>query len=94
MRIRARHVHAFEGFLDNVIGLAINFAAVLLIYNGMFGHNIQLSENVVGGFIMFWIAWVRKYTIRRWANRYIEKLYAEYKAQEDAEKLQKQAGES
>lgn len=93
MRIRARHVHAFEGFLDNVIGLLINYVAIILIYNAMFGHDIKLTENVIGGFIMFWIAWARKYTIRRWANSFIEKLYAKYKAQEDAQ-LQEQVGKS
>lgn len=93
MRIRARHVHAFEGFIDNVIGLAINFFAILFIYNGMFGHSIQISENIVGGFIMFWVAWARKYTIRRWANNFIDRLYTKYKAAEDAE-LQEQTGKS
>jgi hypothetical protein len=92
MRIRARHVHAFEGFLDNVIGLAINFAAVLLIYNGIFDHKISVGENVVGGFIMFWVAWARKYTIRRWANQFIDKLYKRYKAEEDAAQIQEQTG--
>jgi len=91
MRIRARHVHAAEGLLDNVIGFAINYCAVLFIYNGIYGHEIKLDENFIGGFIMFWIAWARKYTIRRWANGFIDRLYTKYK--EDA-KLQEQAGES
>ena len=78
MRIRARHVHAFETFLDNVVGWIINVWAIILIYNGMFGHNIQWNENFVGGGIMFFVAWARKYTIRRWANRFIDNLYAKY----------------
>ncbi len=90
MRIRARHVHAFEGFIDNVIGYFINFIFVLLIFNGIYGHDIQMGENVVAGAIMFFIAWGRKYTIRRWANRFIDRLYKRYKA--DA-KLQKQTRE-
>lgn len=90
MRIRARHVHAFEGFIDNVVGWFINFAAIIFIFNGMYGHDIQLNENIVAGTIMFFIAWARKYTIRRYFNSVIDKLYKRYKA--DA-KLQVQARE-
>lgn len=92
MRLRARHVHAAETFFDNVVGYLMNVFLVIVVYNWIFGYDISLSDNVLGGVIFFLIAWARKYTIRRWSNNFIKKLYEKYKAQEDAEKLQKQTG--
>ena len=92
MRIRARHVHAAETFFDNVVGYLMNVVMVVIVYNGIFGYGITLSDNVLGGVIFFIVAWARKYTIRRWSNNIIAKLYAKYKAQEDAG-LQEQTGE-
>jgi hypothetical protein len=91
MRLRARHVHAAETLFDNVVGYLMNVFLVVVVYNWIYGYGISLTDNVVGGIIFFIIAWARKYTIRRWANSFIKKLYDKYKAQEDAE-LQEQAG--
>lgn len=88
MRLRARHVHAAETFFDNVVGYLMNVFLVVVVYNWIFGYGISLSDNILGGVIFFIIAWARKYTIRRWSNAFIMKLYAKYKAQEDAEQLQ------
>lgn len=85
MRLRARHVHAAETFFDNVVGYLMNVFLVVVVYNWIFGYGISLSDNVLGGVIFFIIAWARKYTIRRWSNGFIKKLYEKYKAQEDAE---------
>lgn len=93
VRIRARHMHAIEGFVDNSIGLILNYLAIILIYNALFGHDIKFSENVVGGVIMFFIAWARKYTIRRWFSAWIGRIYERRKKAEDNE-IQKQTGES
>ena len=93
MRIRARHIHAAETLFDNIVGLAINFVLVLVVYNWWLGNNISLSDNVVGSVVFFLVAWARKYTIRRWSNNIIQRVYDKRKAQEDAE-LQEQAGAS
>ena len=91
MRIRARHVHAVETLIDNVVGLAINFAISLFVFNHILGQDISLSENGVVSVVMFIIAYIRKYTLRRWSSNLIGRIYEDRKAQEDAE-LQKQAG--
>ncbi len=83
-RIRARHIHAAEGFFDNVVGFIQNWIAILLIYNGLFGHDISLLENTGGGIIIFLISWARKYYIRRKGNSFIKRLYAKYELQEQA----------
>ena len=91
MRIRARHIHAAETLFDNIVGYLMNIFFVVVIYNWIFGYGITMTDNVLGGFLFFLIAWARKYTIRRWSNKIIKNLYAKYKAQEDAE-FQEQAG--
>jgi len=94
MRIRARHVHAFETLFDNVVGYAMNVGLVWLFYVWLLGHEITMTENLGVGVAMFIIAWARKYSIRRWSNNFIGNLYERYKAEEDAAQLQEQAGES
>jgi hypothetical protein len=90
MRIRARHIHALEALLDNFVGLAINFFLIFLVYNWWLGHEISVSDNLLGSIVFFIVAWIRKYTLRRWSSNLIGRIYARRKAQEDAE-LQEQA---
>ena len=77
MRLRARHVHAAETFFDNVVGLAINFGLVFVVYNWMLGQDISVGENLVGSTVFFFVAWARKYTIRRWSSNLIQRIFAE-----------------
>lgn len=91
MKLRARHIHAGEVFIDNVLGLVINFGLVILVYNYMLGQDITIEQNLWGSIIFFIAAYIRKYTIRRYTSGLIEKVYSKRKAQEDAE-LQKQLG--
>lgn len=91
MRLRARHIHALEALTDNIIGWLINFGLVFVVYNWWLGQDISVSENIVGSSVFFVVAWIRKYTLRRWSSNTIQKIYDNRKAQEDAE-LQEQAG--
>lgn len=87
--VRARYIHHFEVLFDNVVGYAINFLGIMLIFNWWLGHNITLNDNLLGGIGFFIIAYARKYTIRRWFSNFINKLY-DIKA--ELEKNEKQAG--
>jgi len=92
MRIRARHVHAFETLFDNAVGYLMNVGLVWMFYVWLLGHEITMTENLSVGVAMFFIAWARKYTIRRWSNKFIGNLYEKYKAEEDAAQIQEQTG--
>ena len=91
MRLRVPHIHAIEAISDNIIGWLINFGLVFLVYNMWLGQDISISENVLGSTVFFIVAFARKYTLRRWFNRFIANLVEKRQAQEDAE-LQEQAG--
>lgn len=90
--IRARHVHHFEVFTDNIVGLGINFVLVMIVYNVWLGQDISLDQNIKGSLAFFVAAYIRKYTIRRWTSNGIGLLYA-LKDRIDAE-VQKQTGEN
>jgi len=93
MRLRARHIHALEAFTDNMVGWLINFGLVFLVYNMWLGQDISMSENIIGSSVFFVVAWIRKYTLRRWSSNFIQRMYDKRKAQDDAE-LQEQTGAS
>jgi hypothetical protein len=88
--VRARYVHHFEAFTDNVVGLGINFVLVMLVYNMWLGQDISINENIKGSLAFFVAAYIRKYTIRRWTSHAIGKLY-DLKDRIDAE-VQEQTG--
>jgi hypothetical protein len=75
MRIRARHIHAVEALADNIIGLAINFWVSQLFLVHVLGIPFTYSQNAALSAVMFVIAYIRKYTIRRYSNRVIQKIY-------------------
>jgi len=94
MRIRARYIHHVEVATDILVGFAINYGLIFVVYNWMLGHDISYSDNFLGGLVFMAVAYARKYTIRRWFSNWIGRIYAEQKAQEDAEQLQEQTGKS
>lgn len=73
--MRARRWHAIETLLDNILGYVINFFLIFVIYNWVFGHSIEVSQNLAGGVIFFFVAWARKYTLRRIFSSIIKKQY-------------------
>jgi hypothetical protein len=75
MRVRARHIHHIEALTDNVIGLAINFTLTLLVFNLWLGHHITMSDNALGSIVFFIVAYIRKYTLRRWFSDWIGRIY-------------------
>jgi hypothetical protein len=87
MRIRARYIHHFEVATDILVGYAINVFLFQVVYNWILGNSISLIENASGGLIFMAVAYVRKYTIRRWFSNWIGKIY-------DRQKIQEQTGES
>jgi len=75
MRLRARHIHHLETLTDNIVGYAINIAATALLFNAWLGHNIPLEDNLLAGVGFFIVAYVRKYTLRRWFSAWIQRIY-------------------
>jgi hypothetical protein len=88
MRLRARHIHHLEVTTDILVGYVINIALFVVVYNWMLGHDVHLWENASGGLIFMGVAYVRKYTIRRWFSNWIGKIYDERREAE----IQEQAG--
>lgn len=76
MRLRARHVHAIEALVDNIAGYLINIAMTALVFNWWLGYNVSLTDNLAAGVAFFVIAYIRKYTLRRWFSGVIQRLYA------------------
>lgn len=75
MRIRARHIHHLEVFTDNVTGYIINIGATALLFNAWLGYNVSLTDNMLAGVGFFIVAYVRKYTLRRWFSAWIQRIY-------------------
>lgn len=75
MRIRARYLHHLEVQTDIVVGYLINVFLFVVVYNWMMGHDVKLWENATGGLIFMAVAYVRKYTIRRWFSNWIKRVY-------------------
>jgi len=85
MRIRARYIHHLEVATDILVGFAINYGLIFVVYNWWLGHDISYGDNLLGGMVFMAVAYIRKYTIRRWFSNWIGKLYGN---------IQKQAGEN
>lgn len=77
MRLRARHVHHIEALTDNVIGYLLNIVTSAIVFNWIVGIDLPLKENAQAGVWFFLVAYARKYTVRRWFNGMIKKLYAQ-----------------
>ena len=75
MRMRARYIHHIEALVDNTLGLVINFTLTLLIFNVWMGHDISYSDNAWASVVFFIVAYVRKYTLRRWFSDWIGRVY-------------------
>lgn len=74
-KIRARYIHAFETFSENLVGYFMNLFLVVALYNWWLGYGIAIQENIVVGLIIFLLSWARKYIWRRSFNLWIKKLY-------------------
>ncbi len=84
MRIRARYLHHLEVQADIVVGYLINLGVFVVVYNWWLGHDIDLWENATGGLAFMAVAYLRKYTIRRWFSNWIGRIYERQQVQEQA----------
>jgi uncharacterized protein YacL len=75
MRIRARHIHAIETLVDNVLGLVINFWVSQLFLVHVLNIPFTYTQNAALSAVMFVIAYIRKYTLRRYSSGLIQKIY-------------------
>jgi hypothetical protein len=81
MRIRARYLHHLEVIADILIGYLINIGVFVVVYNWMLGEDVELWKNATGGLIFMAVAYIRKYTIRRWFSNWIGRIYDEQEKQ-------------
>ena len=75
--MRARNIHHLEVFTDNVVGYALNIVVAIVIFNGMLGYNITISDNMIAGLGFFIFAYIRKYTLRRVFSNWIGRVYGQ-----------------
>jgi len=84
MKLRARHIHAIESLVDNIVGLGINMVLTQLIFNVWLGQDVSFHQNVQASCVFFVFSYIRKYTLRRWSSNYIQKIYEKRKLEEAA----------
>ncbi len=75
--MRARHIDKIEALADATLGLVINYWAVMYIMHNVLEIPITYGQNGVVSVILFCLAILRKYTIRRWFSNWIKRLYKE-----------------
>jgi hypothetical protein len=63
-------------------GYVINLGLFVVVYNMIMGHDVQLWQNASGGLVFMAVAYLRKYTIRRWFSKLIQKVYERQEVQE------------
>ena len=68
-------MHHLEVTTDILVGYLINLVVFAIVYNWIMGNNIPLWQNASGGLAFMAVAYVRKYTIRRWFSNWIQKIY-------------------
>ena len=77
--MRARHIHALEALVDNIVGYVISVGVAVIVFNHWLGYDITLGDNMTAGAAFFVVAFIRKYTIRRLSSNIIERMYAKRK---------------
>lgn len=70
---QSRKGSMLEAVINVIIGYSINFTANALIFP-LFGWHLSVRDNLTLGVIYTVISLIRSYAIRRWFNRYIQRI--------------------